>query len=346
MPVRLGINGFGRIGRQVTKVIMQRYTTKIEIVAINDLTDNKALAHLLKYDSIYGRFPGTVEVGDEGLIINGKSIKCFEERDPAKLPWQDLGVDVVLESTGHFTSTDKAGAHLKAGAKKVIISAPAKKSKGGCEYDDKLVTIVLGVNDEDYIPSQHDIISNASCTTNCLAPMVKVLNDAFTIESGFMTTVHSYTNDQRILDFPHEDFRRMRAAALNIIPTKTGAAAAIGEVVKECNKKLDGFALRVPTPTGSVTDLTVSLEKPATKQAINDAFRAAASSGPMAPYLDYTEEPIVLADIVGSPASCIVDGLETRVQGKLAKVLGWYDNEWGYSNRTADLIIMLDKNGL
>jgi glyceraldehyde 3-phosphate dehydrogenase len=291
----LGINGFGRIGRQVTKAICERYGEDIEIAAINDLTDNAALAHLLKYDSIYGRFPGTVALGDGELVVNGKAIKCKKAKD---------------------------------------------------ETGEQMTTLVLGVNDETYEPAKHHLISNASCTTNCLAPMVKVLNDHFEVEYGFMTTVHSYTNDQRILDFPHEDPRRMRAAAINIIPTKTGAAAAIGEVVPALVGKLDGFALRVPTPTGSVTDLTVTLKKAATPETINAALKAAATEGPMAPYLDYTEEPIVLADVVGCPASCVIDGLETRVKGNVAKVLGWYDNEWGYSNRTADLVVLLGNKGL
>ena len=349
MAARIGINGFGRIGRQVTKAIYDRYSEEIDIVAINDLTDNDSLAHLLKYDSIYRKFPGTVELGDDTMIINGDSIKCLEERDPSKLPWADLGVDVVLESTGFFAATNKACAHLQAGAKKVIVSAPCKTAD--CEWDDKLVTLVLGVNDGDYVPAEHDIISNASCTTNCLAPMVKVLSDNWGLVSGFMTTIHSYTNDQVILDGPHSDKRRMRAAAMNIIPTSTGAAKAIGLVVPAANNddgspKLDGFALRVPTPTGSCTDLTLQLEKEATAEAVNEAICAAATEGPMAPYLDYTDEPLVLQDIVGDPASCIVDGDTTAVNGKLAKVLGWYDNEWGYSNRSADLMVLLANKGL
>ena len=344
MAVRLGINGFGRIGRQVTKAIFERYPDEIEIVAVNDLTDNDSLAHLLKYDSIYGRFPGMVELGKGEIILDGRPIACLEQRDPAKLPWKKLGVDLVIESTGFFAAADKASAHLKAGAKKVIVSAPCKKSKTA--WDKKLVTLVLGVNDRAYKAKTHDIISNASCTTNCLAPMAKVLHSEFGIERGLMTTIHSYTNDQRILDYPHSDKRRMRAAAINIIPTKTGAAAAIGDVIPALNGKLDGFALRVPTPTGSVTDLTVTLKKKATPEAINAAYAAAASEGPMAPYLDYTEEPIVLQDIVASPASCTLDAMETRVIGNMAKVLGWYDNEWGYSNRTADLVMFLAKKGL
>jgi glyceraldehyde 3-phosphate dehydrogenase len=344
LAVRLGINGFGRIGRQVTKAIFERYPDDIEIVAVNDLTDNDSLAHLLKYDSIYGRFPGMVELGKDEIVINGRAIQCLEEPDPSKLPWKKLDVDIVIESTGRFATSDKAAAHLTAGAKKVIVSAPTKTSK--TKWDKKLVTVVLGVNDHAYKAKTHDIISNASCTTNCLAPMAKVLHKEFGIQRGLMTTIHSYTNDQRILDFPHDDKRRMRAAAINIIPTKTGAASAIGEVIPALNGKLDGFALRVPTPTGSVTDLTVTLKKKATPETINEAFAAAASEGPMAPYLDYTDEPIVLQDIVGSPASCTLDALETRVIGQLAKVLGWYDNEWGYSNRTADLVMFLVKKGL
>jgi glyceraldehyde 3-phosphate dehydrogenase (phosphorylating) len=346
LAVRIGINGFGRIGRQVTRAIFERYPEEITIVAVNDLTDNDSLAHLLRYDSIYHRFPGTVELGDNALIVKGQKIKTLEEKDPSKLPWGDLGVDLVLESTGHFTD-ERALNHLHGGAKRVIVSAPVKCTKE-CpkELSDKLVTICLGVNEEAYDPARHFMISNASCTTNCLAPMAKVLDTNWGIASGFMTTVHSYTNDQRILDFPHSDKRRMRAAAINIIPTKTGAAAAIGDVIPALKGKLDGGALRVPTPTGSLNDLTVVLAKPATRQDINAAFAAAAAEGPMAPYLDYTEEPIVLQDIVGSPASCTVDGLETRVIGNVAKVYGWYDNEWGYSNRTADLVIFLEKEGV
>jgi len=343
LAVRFGINGFGRIGRQVTKAVLERYPDEITLVAVNDLTDNDSLAHLLKYDSIYGRFPGTVELGADGFVVNGVKIRSLEERDPAKLPWADLGVDVVLESTGHFAN-DKAALHLEAGAKRVAISAPAKMKDVACKQ--MLVTVVLGVNEDMYDPAAHKLISNASCTTNCLAPMCKVLNDNWGIERGFMTTVHSYTNDQRILDFPHEDKRRMRAAAINIIPTKTGAAAAIGEVIPALSGKMDGGALRVPTPTGSITDLNVTLQKPATKDEINAAYKAAASEGPLAPYLDYTEEPIVLADIVACPASCTIDAQETRVIGSMAKVLGWYDNEWGYSNRTADLVMFLASKGL
>jgi glyceraldehyde 3-phosphate dehydrogenase len=346
LAVRIGINGFGRIGRQVTKAIFQRYADEISIVAVNDLTDNDSLAHLLKYDSIYGRFPGSIEASEDCLKVNGQTIKTLEEKDPAKLPWGDLGVDLVIESTGHFTD-ERALLHRQGGAKRVIVSAPVKCTQEcSKELSEQLVTVCLGVNQDAYDPAKHFMVSNASCTTNCLAPMAKVLHTNWEIVGGFMTTVHSYTNDQRILDFPHSDKRRMRAAAINIIPTKTGAAAAIGEVIPALKGKLDGGSLRVPTPTGSLNDLTVVLVKPATKDAINAAFAAAATEGPMAPYLDYTEEPIVLQDIVGLPASCIVDGLETRVIGNIAKVYGWYDNEWGYSNRTADLVMFMTQKGL
>ena len=336
MATKVGINGFGRIGRQVFKVIWERFRSDLEVVAVNDLTDDATLAHLLKYDSIYGRFPGKVEVGSGAFVVDGVTIKSLSERDPAKLPWKDLGADIVLESTGHFTDAEKASAHFAAGAKKVLISAPAKGD---------VKTLVLGVNDEEYDPAKHHLLSNASCTTNCLAPLCKVLDDAFGIEAGLMTTIHSYTNDQVILDFPHKDLRRARAAAMNIIPTTTGAAKAIGEVVPSLKGKMHGIAMRVPTPTGSVTDLTVTLSKSASADAINAAFKAAADSGPLAPYLEYTEEPIVLADVVGDPASCIFDADLTTVLGdNFAKVVGWYDNEWGYSNRSAELMkIIADK---
>ncbi len=338
MAVKIGINGFGRIGRQVFKVIQQRFSEEIEVVAVNDLTDDATLAHLLKYDSIYGRYPGEVSHGDQELIVDGKSIVSLEERDPANLPWNELGVDIVLESTGIFRDDVKAGLHLKAGAKKVIISAPAKGD---------VKTLVLGVNDRTYRPKQHHIVSNASCTTNCLAPMCKVLNDEFGIVRGLMTTVHSYTNDQRVLDLPHKDLRRARAAAMNIIPTTTGAAAAIGLVIPALKGKMDGYALRVPTPTGSIVDLTVELKKSASEEDINAACKSASTQGSLAPCLDYSEEPIVLADIQGEPASCIIDAGFTRVvRRNFVKVCGWYDNEWGYSNRTAELIKMIaDKGG-
>ncbi len=330
MAVRVGINGFGRIGRQVFKAIWDNYRDSIEVVAVNDLTDDDTLAHLLKYDSIYGRFEGTIDTGDSEIIVDGVAIKSLEQRDPAQLPWADLGVEIVLESTGFFRKVPDARKHIEAGAKKVIISAPPS--------GDGAITVVLGVNDEIYDPAQHDVVSNASCTTNCLAPMAKVLSDSFGIVRGLMTTIHSYTNDQVILDGPHKDLRRARAAAMNVIPTTTGAAAAIGSVIPELKGKLDGMALRVPTPTGSIVDLTVELENAADEAAINAAMKAAAE-GPMEGILKYTEAPIVLADIVGDPASCIFDSALTSViDGTFAKVLGWYDNEWGYSNRTADLI--------
>jgi len=338
VAVKVGINGFGRIGRQVFKAIWDNYREDIEVVAVNDLTDDETLAHLLKYDSIYGRFDGTVETGDSELIVDGVSIKTLEERDPAALPWGDLGVELVLESTGFFRSTADAGKHLDAGAKKVIISAPAK---------DECPTFVLGVNGDKYNPDEHNIVSNASCTTNCLAPLSKVLNDSFGIVRGLMTTVHSYTNDQAILDGPHKDLRRARAAAMNIIPTSTGAAAAIGLVIPELDGKLNGMAMRVPTPTGSVVDLTVELEKGASVDEINAAYEAAAADGPLADYLSYASDPIVLQDIVGDPSSCVYDsGATYEVGGNFVKVLGWYDNEWGYSNRTADLMKKMADMGL
>lgn len=330
MAVRVGINGFGRIGRQVFKAIWDNYRDSLEVAAVNDLTDDATLAHLLKYDSIYGRFDGTVETGDAEIIVDGVAVKSFEQRDPAQLPWGDLGVDIVLESTGFFRKYDDAAKHLSAGAKKVIISAPPRG--GG------VATIVLGVNDEIYNPAEHHVVSNASCTTNCLAPMAKVLSDSFGVVRGLMTTIHSYTNDQVILDGPHKDWRRARAAAMNIIPTSTGAASAIGDVIPALKGKLDGMALRVPTPTGSVVDLTVELEQATDAASINAAMKAAAE-GPMAGILEYTEDEIVLQDIVGNPASCVFDSLLTSViDGNFVKVLGWYDNEWGYSNRTADLM--------
>ncbi|MFW6438025.1 MAG: type I glyceraldehyde-3-phosphate dehydrogenase [Armatimonadota bacterium] len=338
MAVKVGINGFGRIGRQVFKAIWENYRDDLEVVAVNDLTDDETLAHLLKYDSIYGRFDGTVETGDNEIIVDGVAIKSLEERDPANLPWGDLGAEIVLESTGFFRSTADAGKHIEAGTKKVIISAPAK---------DECPTFVLGVNGDGYDPAEHDIVSNASCTTNCLAPLAKVLNDSFGIVRGLMTTVHSYTNDQAILDGPHKDLRRARAAAMNIIPTTTGAAAAIGLVIPELDGKLNGMAMRVPTPTGSVVDLTVELEKGANVDEINAAFEQAASEAPLQGYLSYASDPIVLQDIVGDPSSCIFDaGATYEVGGNFVKVLGWYDNEWGYSNRTADLMKIMADMGL
>lgn len=322
---KVAINGFGRIGRLTFKVLLEN--DNMEVVAINDLTDPKTLAHLLKYDSVHGRFNGTVEAKDNAFIVNGKEIKIFAERDPANLPWGDLGVDVVLESTGIFTNPEGAGKHIEAGARKVVISAPAK---GG------ITTVVLGVND-DTLTGDETIMSNASCTTNCLAPMAKVLDDNWGIEKGYISTIHAYTADQRLQDAPHSDLRRARAAAYSIVPTSTGAAKAVGLVLPHLAGKLDGIALRVPIPDGSLTDLTCILKKPATKEEINAAMKAAAD-GPMKGVLEYTEDPIVSIDIVGNPYSCIFDSALTSASETLIKVVGWYDNEAGYSNRAADLI--------
>ncbi|GAA3874804.1 type I glyceraldehyde-3-phosphate dehydrogenase [Saccharothrix violaceirubra] len=327
MTVRVGVNGFGRIGRNFWRAV-QAGGHDIEIVAFNDLGDVKTMAHLLKYDSILGRLPGEVKVNDEGIEVDGKTIKALAERDPGKLPWKDLGVDVVVESTGFFTDATVARKHVdEGGAKKVIISAPAKNED---------LTVVLGANHEQYDGSQ-TVISNASCTTNCLAPLAKVLHDSFTIEQGLMTTIHAYTQDQNLQDAPHSDLRRARAAALNIVPTGTGAAKAIGLVLPELRGKLDGYALRVPVPTGSATDLTVTLGREVTLAEINAAYQAAAE-GPLKGILRYNEDPIVSADIVTDPASCIYDAPLTKVIGRQVKVVGWYDNEWGYSNRLADLV--------
>ena len=329
---KFGINGFGRIGRNVLRAMTPAQVENV--VAINDLTDTKTLAQLLKWDSVHGKFDGTIGFDEEYLIVRGHKIKILKERDPAKLPWGQLGVDVVLESTGFFTDRDKAALHIQGGAKRVLISAPAKKPDA---------TIVMGVNDNIYDASKHFIVSNASCTTNCLAPMVKVLNDTFGLEAGFMSTIHSYTNDQRILDLPHEDLRRARSAAINIVPSSTGAAKAIGEVLPELNGKLQGGAFRVPTPDGSVTDFTCILSKDATVEAINAAFKAAAE-GPMKGVLEYSDEPLVLQDIVGNPNSSIFDSKLTMVNGgKFVKVVSWYDNEWGYSNRCVQMLEMLGK---
>ena len=327
MTITVGINGFGRIGRNFYRALVASGVQDIDVVGINDLTDTATLAHLLKYDSVLGRFPLPVEHGDGELIVGGQRIRVFAEKDPAALPWGALGVSVVIESTGHFTDATKARAHLEAGARKVIISAPAKNED---------ITIVMGVNEGSYDPNTQNILSNASCTTNCLAPMAKVLDDTFGIERGMMTTIHAYTNDQRILDFPHSDLRRARAAAINMIPTTTGAAKAIGLVLPQLKGKLDGYAMRVPTPTGSATDLTVELKTSATASDINAAMRAAAE-GSLAGIMRYTEDPIVSSDIVTDPASVIVDSDLTNSMGTLAKVVGWYDNEWGYSNRLIDL---------
>jgi glyceraldehyde 3-phosphate dehydrogenase len=323
----VGINGFGRIGRNFYRAV-QASGTDIEIVAANDLGDLATMAHLLKYDSILGRYPDEVTAMDGGIKVGGSTLKILAERDPAQLPWKDLGVDVVVESTGLFTDATKARAHVEAGARKVIISAPAKNED---------VTVVMGVNHTDYDPAEHTLISNASCTTNCLAPMAKVLDDEFGIVKGLMTTVHAYTQDQNLQDGPHKDLRRARAAALNVVPTSTGAAKAIGLVLPQLKGKLDGYALRVPVPTGSATDLTVNVGRETSVEEVNAAFRTAAD-GPLRGYLSYTDAPIVSSDIVTDPASCIFDSGLTKVIGDQVKIVGWYDNEWGYSNRLADLI--------
>ena len=327
MTVRVGINGFGRIGRNFFRAA-RAAGADIEVVGVNDLTDNRTLATLLKYDSILGRLDGEVTFTGDEIAVDGRSFKALEVRNPAELPWKDLGADVVVESTGIFTDATKARAHIDGGAQKVIISAPAKNED---------VTIVMGVNHDTYDAGAHTIISNASCTTNCLAPLAKVLHDEFTINKGLMTTIHSYTQDQNLQDGPHADLRRARAAALNIVPTSTGAAKAIGLVLPQLKGKLDGYALRVPTPTGSATDLTVELGRETTVEEVNAAFKAAAE-GPLKGYLTYTEDPIVSTDIVTDPSSCIFDSGLTKVIGDQVKVVGWYDNEWGYSNRLVDLV--------
>ncbi|WPX07555.1 type I glyceraldehyde-3-phosphate dehydrogenase [Anaerocellum danielii] len=337
MAVKIGINGFGRIGRNAFKAILAKYPNEFEVVAVNDLTDPKTLAHLLKYDSCYGIFNGTVDYTDTSIIVNGKEIKVLAEKDPANLPWKDLGVEVVIESTGRFTKKQDAEKHIQAGAKKVIITAPAT---------DEDITIVMGVNEEMYDPSKHHVISNASCTTNCLAPVTKVIDKHFKVKRGLMTTVHSYTNDQQILDLPHKDLRRARAAALSIIPTTTGAAKAVALVLPHLKGKLNGFALRVPTPTVSVTDVVFEVEKPTTKEEVNSVLKAAAE-GELKGILGYSEEPLVSVDYKGDPRSSIVDALSTMViEDTLVKVVAWYDNEWGYSNRVADLLDYIVKKGL
>ncbi len=324
--MNVGINGFGRIGRISFRALLQK--KGLEVVAINDLTDTKTLAHLLKYDSVHGKFPGEVTYDAENLIINGHKIRVFAIKNPSEIPWKKLGVEVVLESTGFFTEKEKAQAHIEAGAKKVIISAPATG---------EMKTVVLGVND-DTLTAEDQIISNASCTTNCLAPMVKVLEDNFGIESGFMTTIHAYTADQKIQDAPHKDLRRARTAATSIIPTSTGAAKALGLVIPSVKGKLNGVAMRVPIPDGSITDFTATIKKSATKEEINHAFKKASETGSLKGYLEYTDEPIVSIDIVGNPHSCIFDSDLTLVIGNTVKIFGWYDNESGYSNRIADLM--------
>jgi glyceraldehyde 3-phosphate dehydrogenase len=333
VTIRVGINGFGRIGRNFYRAVLAS-GADIEVVGANDLTDNKTLAHLLKYDTILGPLKEDVSYDDENILVGGRKIRALEERDPGNLPWKELGADVVLESTGFFTDATKARAHLDAGAQKVIISAPVKNED---------FTVVLGANDGDYDPANHHIISNASCTTNCLAPMAKVLNDSFGIERGLMTTIHAYTQDQNLQDAPHKDLRRARAAAVNMVPTSTGAAKAISLVLPELKGKLDGFAIRVPIPTGSATDLTVTLAREASAEEINAAFKAAAD-GPFKGYLTYTEDPIVSSDIVTDPSSCIFDSGLTKVIGNQAKIIGWYDNEWGYSNRLVDLIGLVGRS--
>ena len=330
MTTRVGINGFGRIGRNFFRAALEQ-GADIEIVAVNDLTDNKTLAHLLKYDSITGRFQGEVSYDDEGIVVDGKHIKVLAQRNPADLPWGELGVEVVVESTGFFTDGEKAKAHIEAGAKKVVISAPAKNVDG---------TFVMGVNEADYDNATMNIVSNASCTTNCLAPLAKVLEENFGIERGIMTTIHSYTGDQRVLDAPHKDLRRARAAALNMIPTKTGAAQAVALVLPALAGKFDGLAVRVPTPTGSLTDLTFIAKKEVSVEAVKAAVKAAAE-GELKGVLEYTEDPIVSSDIVGNPHTSIFDATETKVIGNLVKVLSWYDNEWGYSNALVRLTALV-----
>ena len=326
--IRVAINGFGRIGRLTFKFLLEK--DNVEVVAINDLTANSTLAHLLKYDSIHGRFDGSVSADDEGIVVNGQKIKIFEEPDPAKLPWGELNIDVVLESTGRFVNEEGTGKHISAGAKKVVISAPAKGN---------IPTVVLGVN-SDSLTGSETVVSNASCTTNCLAPMAKVLDDNFGIEKGYISTIHAYTADQRIQDAPHRDLRRARAAAVSIVPTSTGAAKAVGLVLPHLKGKLDGVAMRVPVPDGSLTDLTVILKKEVTKEDVNAAMKKAADSN-LNGILEYTEDPIVSVDIIGNPHSCIFDSLMTAANGNMVKVVGWYDNEAGYSSRTADLITKL-----
>jgi glyceraldehyde 3-phosphate dehydrogenase len=337
MVTRVGINGFGRIGRLVTRATLARQPGQLEVVAVNDLTDAKTNAHLFKYDTNFGVFAGQVEANNGDLLIDGHSVKVFSQRDPSQIPWSELGVDIVVESTGIFTDGAQAGGHLKGGASKVIISAPASNVD---------LTMVLGVNDDSYDPGKHNIVSNASCTTNCFAPMVKVLHEAFGIERGLMSTIHSYTNDQAILDQRHSDLRRARAAAQNIIPTSTGAARAVGLVLPELNGKLHGIAFRVPTSTGSCTDFVADVSRDVTVAEVNQAFKAAAA-GNLQGILEYTEDPIVSSDVRGNPHSCVFDALSTMVmQERMVKILGWYDNEWGYSCRTVDLCAFIADKGI
>lgn len=337
MAVKVGINGFGRIGRLVFRAAIEEKAKEIEIVAVNDLTSAQTLAHLLKYDSTFGKFSGTVEAKENSIVVNGKEIKVFSQKDPAQIPWKEAGVSIVIESTGKFTDATKAKAHMDAGAKKVLISAPAKNEDG---------TFVIGVNEEKYDPKKHHVISNASCTTNALAPLAKVLLDSFGIKSGIMTTIHSYTNDQVILDFPHKDLRRARAAGLSMIPTSTGAAKAIGLVIPELKGKMDGMAVRVPTPDVSLVDLTIETEKATTAEAVIETLKKAADSSRLKGILYVCEEPLVSIDFKGNKISSIIDAGSTRVVGNLVKVLAWYDNEWGYSCRVVDLCEYLVKKGL
>ena len=338
MAVKVGINGFGRIGRCILRALVERKVSDVEVVSINDLTDTKTLAHLLKYDSVHRTFrAASVGKSDKGITVGGKDIQVTALRDPKELPWKSLGVDIVLECTGLFTERAKAELHLGAGAKKVVISAPAKGQD---------ITLVMGVNDSQYDPAKHAIISNGSCTTNCLAPVAKVLLDNFGIERGLMTTVHSYTNDQNLLDLPHKDIRRARAAAVSMIPASTGAAKALSEVIPELKGKFDGIAVRVPTVDVSLIDLTLTTERPVSIESINAAMKKASESAPLKGILEYTEEPLVSSDYIGNPASSTFDATETKVLGdKFAKVFAWYDNEWGFSNRMVDLAVLLAKKG-
>jgi glyceraldehyde 3-phosphate dehydrogenase len=337
MATKIGINGFGRVGRQVFKAINDFHADKLEVVAVNDLTDTKTNAHLLKYDSNYGKYPGKVEATEDSIVVDGKKVRVIAEKEPAKIAWKDFGVEIVVESTGRFTEADKAAGHFQGGAKKVIISAPAKGED---------ITIVLGVNQDKYDPAKHRVISNASCTTNCIAPIVKVLHDSFGVSKGLMTTAHSYTNDQRILDTVHKDLRRARAAALNIIPTTTGAAKAVTQVIPELKGRIHGIALRVPTPTVSIVDFVADLNRDVTVEEVNNALRAAAEKS-LKGILEVCDEPLVSMDFKGNPTSSIVDGPSTMViGGNMVKVLGWYDNEWAYSCRVADLAAFMAKKGL
>ncbi|MGI8407208.1 MAG: type I glyceraldehyde-3-phosphate dehydrogenase [Actinomycetota bacterium] len=331
MATRIGINGFGRIGRNFFRAARAK-GSELEIVALNDLTDPATLAHMLRYDSVFGRFDGEVKVNDGGFSVDGDEVKVTSERDPAEIPWGDLGCDIVIESTGFFTKASDAQKHIDGGAKKVVISAPAK---------DEDITIVMGVNHKEYDPQSHNIISNASCTTNCVVPLAKILQDNWGIERGFMTTVHAYTNDQGTQDIAREDLRRARAAAINIIPTSTGAAKAASLAMPELKGRLDGLSLRVPVPDGSITDLVAVLGSDVTKEDVNNAYREAAQSTDLKGILKYTEDPIVSSDVVGDPHSCVIDGLSTMTNGPMVKVLGWYDNEWGYSNRLVDLTALV-----